>query len=54
VAEAADYLRCSKQRVYDLTASGRLPVSKDGTRSLFRREWLDAYLTPPPAVEDAP
>jgi excisionase family DNA binding protein len=44
VAEAAAYMRCSKQRVYDLSASGRLRTGKDGSRSLFRREWLDEYL----------
>jgi excisionase family DNA binding protein len=47
VAEAAGYLRCRRQRVYDLVSAGRLRVAKDGTRSLFRREWLDAYLEPP-------
>jgi excisionase family DNA binding protein len=44
VGEAAEYLRCSRQRVYDLTSTGRLRVAKDGTRSLFHRQWLDAYL----------
>lgn len=43
-AEAADYLRCKPQRVYDLTSQGRLPVCKDGSRSLYRRTDLDAYL----------
>lgn len=42
--EAADYMRCSKQRIYDLTSGGRLPVCKDGSRSLYRRDNLDAYL----------
>ena len=43
--EAADYLRCSSvQRIYDLTSQGRLPVCKDGSRNLYRREALDAYL----------
>jgi excisionase family DNA binding protein len=42
--EAADYMRCSKQRVYDLTSASRLPVCKDGSRSLYRRCDLDAYL----------
>lgn len=44
-AEAADYLRCSKQRVYDLTSAGRLPVCKDGSRNLYRRADLDAYMS---------
>jgi excisionase family DNA binding protein len=43
-AEAADYIRASKQRVYDLTSTGRLPVCKDGSRSLYRRLDLDRYL----------
>jgi excisionase family DNA binding protein len=44
--EAADYLRCrSVQRIYDLTSQGRLPVCKDGSRNLYRRADLDAYLT---------
>jgi excisionase family DNA binding protein len=45
VAEAADYLRCSRQRVYDLKSSGRLPAGQDGSRPLFHRAVLDAYLT---------
>jgi len=44
VDEAADYLRCSRQRIYDLASMGRLTVGKDGRRSLFRRSTLDAYL----------
>jgi excisionase family DNA binding protein len=44
VDDAAAYMRCAKQRVYDLSSSGRLRVAKDGSRSLFRREWLDSYL----------
>jgi excisionase family DNA binding protein len=42
VDEAARYLRCSRQRVYDLVSEGRVRVAKEGRRSLFRREWLDA------------
>lgn len=44
VAEAAEYLRCKRQRIYDLVSQGRLECRKDGSRSLFRREWLDTYL----------
>lgn len=43
-AEAADYLRCSKQRVFDLTSAGALHVHKDGARNLYRRSDVDAYL----------
>lgn len=45
VDQAADYLRCKPQRIYDLVAAGELRPAKDGRRSLFRREWLDAYLS---------
>jgi excisionase family DNA binding protein len=44
VDEAAAYLRCSRQRIYDLSSAGRLRVRKDGSRSLFKRSDLDAYL----------
>jgi excisionase family DNA binding protein len=44
VAEAADYLRCSKQRVYDLLSSRRLSKKKDGSRVLVERESIHAYL----------
>ena len=44
VEEAAEYLACKPQRVYDLTSQGRLEHRKDGRRLLFRRPWLDAYL----------
>lgn len=44
VAEAADYLRCSRQRVYDLCSQGTLRRLKDGTRVLLDRGEIDAYL----------
>jgi excisionase family DNA binding protein len=44
VAEAADYLRSSKQRVYDLLSSGRVTRRKDGARVLVERAELDRYL----------
>ena len=44
VEEAADYLRCSRQRVYDLRSCGRLPKTGDGSRVLVRRADLAAYL----------
>lgn len=44
VAEAADYLRASRQRVYDLLSAGRLTRHKDGSRVLVSRAELDAYL----------
>lgn len=42
--EAAGYLRCSRQRIYDLVSSRRLRAMKDGRRSLFRYEDLDGLL----------
>jgi len=44
VTEAAEYLRASKQRVYDLLSAGRLTRRKDGTRVLVSREELEAHL----------
>lgn len=49
-AEAADYLRASKQRVHDLTSQGRLRACKDGSRNLYRRDDLDAYLAGVPGA----
>jgi excisionase family DNA binding protein len=44
--EAADYMRCgSKQRLYDLVSQGRIEPCRDGTRLLFKRSTLDAYLS---------
>lgn len=44
VDEAAEYARCSRQRIYDLRSDGRLTRFKDGTRVLVLREELDRYL----------
>jgi len=44
VAEAAQYLRSKKQRVYDLLSAGRLTRFKDGSRVLVERAEIDAYL----------
>jgi excisionase family DNA binding protein len=44
VAEAAEFLRCGRKRVYDLTGQRRLPYVKDGSRTLLRRVDLIAYL----------
>lgn len=44
VAEAADYLRCSPQRVYNLRSSGRLTRLGDGRSAKVRRRDLDALL----------
>lgn len=44
VAEAADYMRCKPKRLYDLASQSRVPAHKDGSRLLFHRDELDAYL----------
>lgn len=41
---AAEYLDCSRKRIYDLIGQGRLQYAKEGKRLLFRREWLDDTL----------
>jgi excisionase family DNA binding protein len=44
IAEAAELLRCRRQRVYDLLSARRLQRFKDGSRVLVRRDEIDAYL----------
>ena len=44
VAEAANYLRCPKSRVYSLVSAKRIPFVKDGSRTLFSRGALDEWL----------
>jgi len=44
VAEAAERLRCRKDRIYDLIALGRLHPRRDGRRVLLHRDDLDAYI----------
>lgn len=46
VEEAAEILRASKQRVYDLLSDGRLERFKDGARVLVRRADVVAHLLP--------
>jgi excisionase family DNA binding protein len=41
ILEAAEYLRCSRQRVYDLRSSGQLTRLGDGRRALVSRAELD-------------
>lgn len=42
--EAADYLACTRDRLYDLAQLGKLEPRRDGRRLLFRRTDLDAYV----------
>ena len=44
-SDAANYFRASRQRIFDLTSQGRLKVCKDGSRNLYRKRDLDAYLS---------
>jgi excisionase family DNA binding protein len=44
IPEAAEYLRCSRQRIYDLLSAGRLTRYKDGRRVLVARAELEAHL----------
>ena len=48
VEQAAEYLAASTDRIYDLCRDGRLTPYKDGSRSLFKREDLDAWLSRTP------
>jgi excisionase family DNA binding protein len=44
VPEAAELLRCRRQRVDDLLSQRRLTRVKDGGRTLIARSELEAYL----------
>lgn len=44
VAEAAEYLRCPRQRIDDLLSQRRLTRVKDGGRTLIRRDEIESYL----------
>jgi excisionase family DNA binding protein len=44
VEDAARYLACERQRIYDLRSQRRLHCIKDGGRLLTRRSWIDDYL----------
>ncbi len=47
VDETGDLMRCKRQRVYDLVHQGRLACLRDGSRLLFRRGHVLAYLEEP-------
>jgi excisionase family DNA binding protein len=42
--EAAEFLRCRRQRVYELHSAGKLRGYRDGGRLLFRRVDLEVYV----------
>lgn len=46
VQEAAEHLGCKPQRIYNLVHDQAIPHRKDGSRLLFRRSELDAWLEP--------
>ena len=43
VVEAAEFLRCKRQRIDDLLSQGRLTRYKDGSRVLLLRAEIDAH-----------
>jgi excisionase family DNA binding protein len=43
-SEAAQHLRCGKDRIYDLIALGKLRPRRDGRRVLLHQKDLDAYI----------
>jgi excisionase family DNA binding protein len=45
VEHAAVHLACPKSRIYDLVSGDRIPHERDGSRLLFRRSDLDAWVT---------
>jgi excisionase family DNA binding protein len=57
VAEAAEYLRWPRERLYKLTAAGAIPHRKHDGRLLFSRdelaEWIDGYREGPSPLRPA-
>ena len=57
VAEAAEYLRWPRERLYKLTAAGAIPHRKHDGRVLLHRdeldEWLDGYREGPAPLRPA-
>lgn len=45
VTEASKYLRCNKNRIYDLIKKNELRAFKvDGSTTLIKQEWIDDYV----------
>ncbi len=44
VAGAAEHLACPRSRLYALVSAGRIPCEHDGSRLLFDRRELDAWV----------
>jgi len=53
VPEAAEYLHCSPQRIYELRSSGRLPRTSEGGRALVRRADLDGLVVDESSLSSA-
>jgi len=44
VEQAAAHLGCPTSRVYALSSAKRIPVERDGSRLIFKRSALDAWV----------
>jgi excisionase family DNA binding protein len=44
VESAAAHIDCKVSRIYALTSAGRIPHHHDGSRLVFRRSELDAWI----------
>jgi excisionase family DNA binding protein len=44
VQEAAEHLSCPRSRIYRAVSARAIPYVKDGSRVLFRRSELDAWV----------
>jgi len=44
IAEIAEYLRISKEKVYKLAQQGKIPASKIGSQWRFNRRRVDQWL----------
>jgi excisionase family DNA binding protein len=45
IPEAAEYLRCKRQRIDDLLSERKLTRFKDGSRTLVSRAEIEGYIT---------
>ena len=52
-SEAATYLGCGKRRIYDLAGANRIPLHREGSRLLFRRDELDGWIVSGAATFEA-
>ncbi len=52
-SEAATYIGCGKRRIYDLAGANRIPLHREGSRLLFRRDELDGWIVSGAATFEA-